>query len=286
MRDLSEPRTAKWPFLAGDALLLSTAYVIYYQAKLPMGHWEILFAVVCVATGAFLAAWPFVLDYRALVKLAESQSLTTAVAQLKNLEAIAGQIAGATAQWQTVQETAGKTVGGAREIADRMTAEVAGFTEFLQRANDTEKTTLRLEVEKLKRVENDWLQVLIRTLDHVYALHQGGLRSGQPNLIEQLNHFQHACRDAARRIGLTPLEAQADEPFDPKKHQAFEGDGKMPPDPLVVETIATGYNFQGRMLRPILVRVRAATVEPESAPLDPALETPPNEPGQLPLPTE
>ena len=64
---------------------------------------------------------------------------------------------------------------------------------------DVDLRKVRLEVEKLRRAEGEWLQVLVRVLDHVYALHLGALRSGQPNLIEQLSNFQNACRDAARR---------------------------------------------------------------------------------------
>jgi hypothetical protein len=57
------------------------------------------------------------------------------------------------------------------------------------------KNHLRLEIEKLRRGEGEWLQVMVRVLDHVQALHLAGQRSGQRNLIEQLTHFQNSCRD-------------------------------------------------------------------------------------------
>jgi len=79
------------------------------------------------------------------------------------------------------------------------------------------EATLRLEVEKLRRVESEWLQVAVRMLDHVYALHQGACRSGQPHLIEQVGSFQNACRDAARRVGVTPFTANEGEPFDAQR---------------------------------------------------------------------
>jgi len=68
------------------------------------------------------------------------------VEQIHGLEQIAGQISGATAQWQTIQEQSAKTAGAAREISERMTAEAAAFGEFLQKANDGEKANLRLEI--------------------------------------------------------------------------------------------------------------------------------------------
>jgi len=220
------------------------------------------------------------------MKLAEAGALTTVVAQLRDLESIAGQISGATGKWQEAQEQADKTAKVARDIAERMTAEVKAFTEFLQRANDTERATLRLEVEKLRRGENEWLQVLVRILDHVYALNQGALLSGQPTLIEQLRRFQDACRDAARRVGLTPFTASEAEPFDPQRHQLVEPAAKPPAGATVTETIATGYTFQGKMLRPALVRLRdpGTTLPPGEAAGTAAL--PEGEQSQLPLEPE
>jgi molecular chaperone GrpE (heat shock protein) len=250
------PKLAKWPFFVGDGLLLGTAYFICYQSKFSLGHWEMCFVVLCVVGGAVLGVAPFLLEYDALVKVAEAGALNTVVSQLRNLEGIAGQISGATGRWQEAQEQADRTAASAREIADRMTAEVKAFTEFMQRANDSERSTLRLEVDKLRRGESEWLQVLVRLLDHVFALHQGASRSGQPKLAEQVGNFQNACRDAARRIGLTPFTANEAEPFDAQRHQLVEENATPPADAVISETVATGYTFQGRLLRPALVRLR------------------------------
>ena len=284
MGEQLEAKLSKWPFFAGDALLVGTGYFIYSQSHLPMGPWQIAFVVLCVAGGAVLGILPFLLEYRLLLKLAEVNALAGAAAQLQNLEAIAAQIGGATGRWQNVQEEAEKTAAAAKTVAQGMAAELEGFQEFMQRANDSEKANLRLETEKLRRAESDWLQALVRVLDHVYALHVGALRSGQPNLIAQVGSFQSACRDAARRVGLAPFAAQADEPFDAQRHQWCEGKDKPPAVATVTETIATGYTFQGRLLRPALVRLsnhlpeqsaRETAVKAEAAPQD--------EQSQLPL---
>jgi hypothetical protein len=68
------------------------------------------------------------------------------------------------------------------EIAERMTAEAKGFAEFMQKANDSEKAHLRLEVDKLRRAEAEWLQIMTHVFDHVYALYAAAAKSGQPNL--------------------------------------------------------------------------------------------------------
>jgi molecular chaperone GrpE (heat shock protein) len=258
MRDQTVLSLPKFPFYAGDLVLLGAAWFVYSQSHLPMGPWQLGFVVLCVAGGAWLAVLPFLLEYRVLLKLAEARAVTTLDEQMKNLEALASQVTGATARWQTVEEQAEKTSAGAKAIADRMGAEVQAFTQFMEQVNSSEKAALRLEVEKLRRAENEWLQVLVRMLDHVYALHVGAVRSGQPTLIEQLGNFQNACRDAARRVGLTPFSPAPAEAFDPQRHQLVDGNGTPPTAGTVVETVATGYTFQGRLLRPALVRLDGA----------------------------
>jgi molecular chaperone GrpE (heat shock protein) len=282
MHEQNGPRLAKWPFFAGDVLLLGAAYFIYYQSKLPMVPWQIAFVLVCVAGGACLAIMPFLLEYRVAAKLAETRELAGVVSQIRNLEAVAAQISGATNRWHNVQEEADKTAAAAKAIADLMAAEVQAFTEFMQRANDGEKATLRLEVEKSRRAENDWLQVLVRMLDHVYALNQGALRSGQPNLIQQMGAFQNACRDAARRVGLMPVVAVEAEPFNAQRHELVDGNGHSPTEGIVAETVAAGYTFQGRLLRPALVRLRDGQAS-ATPPATPAPAAPKDRQNCLPL---
>ena len=255
MQEPAKLRLTKWPFLAGDAMLLALAAFFCLHTGQPLQAWEISLAAICVAAGAALGITPYVLQHRATVRLAEAGALTTVVSQIENLEGIGAQITGATSHWQEVQQSADATAAAARAIAERMAAEVKGFTELMTQLNDREKASLKLEVEKARRAETDWLQVLVRVLDHVYALHLGAVRSSQPALIEQVGNFQNACREAARRIGLTPFTVAASEPFDGQRHQLPDDQVKPAPDATVAETIAAGYTFQGRLLRPALVRL-------------------------------
>jgi molecular chaperone GrpE (heat shock protein) len=256
MRDQAEPKLSKWPFFLGDVLLLGVAVFISVQGRMLPGVWQAGFLIMCVAGGAGLGILPFVLEYRVLAKVAETEALGTIVSQIQNIETVAARISEATGQWQNIHGEAEKIAASAKGIAERMGAEVRAFSEFMQKINDGEKATLRLEVEKMQRGESDWLQVSIRMLDHVYALNLGAMRSGQPKLIAQLSNFQNACRDAARRVGLTPFAAEPAEPFDVKRHQLLEGEKAPSVGAIIAETLATGYTFQGRMLRPALVRLK------------------------------
>lgn len=261
MHEAPEWKIPKWPFLAGNVVLIAVAAGVIYQAAHPISDLQIGIATGCVALGALLGCLPFILDYRATKKLIEVNAVTTVVAQLHDLKTYSAQIAAATDQWARVQETTrgntDKTVAAAAEIAERMSTEIQEFNEFQVKLNDTEKGALRLEVEKLRRTEGEWLQVVARILDHIFALHSAAVRSGQPELAEQIGSFQNACRNAARRVGVTLFSAAPEEKFDAQKFRAH-GVENPAADAVIAETLSPGMSFQGRVLRPALVRLQSA----------------------------
>lgn len=256
------PRLNKWPFFIADGLMLAVAgYIALHPSTEP---WWMLFLLGAVSLAAWISVMPFLAQHRADVKFAEAASLTTAVEQIANLRSFTNQISFATAQWQVVQDEAYKTVGTAKQIAERMAVEAKAFSDFMQKASDSEKVHLRLEVEKLRRTESEWLQVLVMMLDHVYALSLAGRRSGQQNIIQQLAVFQNACRDSARRVGLVAFEAQTNEPFNPQMHQLLNSDAPIPKTARVAQTLASGYMFQGQLIRNAVISLQ---VEEPATPL-------------------
>ena len=256
MNERRLPSMTKWPYYVADVVLFGLATWIIYHFPHPLTFWPASLMVSCVAGAAVFGVWPHRMEYMTAVQFAEADGLADAVKEIRNLQTVAEQIRLATGQWQGVQEHSAKTVAAAKEVSERIAAEAQAFAEFMQKANDSEKATLRLEVEKLRRGEGQWLQVQVLLLDHVFALHQAGARSGQPNLEAQLGRFQEACRDVVRRVGLTPFEAGPDEPFDAEKHQIPEGQPQPEPDARIAQTLAAGYTFQGQLVRRSLVALR------------------------------
>ncbi|MGA2279243.1 MAG: nucleotide exchange factor GrpE [Verrucomicrobiota bacterium] len=272
MNDATNWKVPKWPFLLGDALLMVFGYFFVLHSPLPIRHWEI--AAGCVAIGAILGVIPFILDYRATGRALEVNALGAVAEKIQNLEKLAAQISSATNQWASVQESvqgnSDKTVGATKEIADRMAEEIRLFSEFMKKTNDSEKATLRLEVEKLRRGELEWLQVLVHILDHVFVLHTAAMRSGDVKFAAPITTFQNACRDLAHRLGLTSFAAEPGEPFDAERHQVAGSKETPPAGAVVAETIGSGYTFQGRLLRPALVRLRDGKAPAETQPQKPA----------------
>jgi molecular chaperone GrpE (heat shock protein) len=278
MNKASEWKVPKWPLLAAGVILLAFAWWLVDRAKHPISTSEVGCATATVALGALLACLPFILEYRATSKLIELNALGEVVEKIQDLKQFSTQVTNATDQWARVQEAtqgqADKTVAASREIVERITIEVKEFAEFQKKMNDAEKSTLRLEVEKLRRIEGDWLQVVVRILDHIFALHTAATRSGQPELAGEIAQFQNACRDAARRVGLITFVAEPDELFDAKRHRAH-GTEAPGPNAVAAETLAPGLTLQGRLIRPALVSLKdktqdsqpetTVTAEPEPA---------------------
>jgi molecular chaperone GrpE (heat shock protein) len=258
MNDVTNWKVPKWPFFLADALLFGFAYYFVLHAPHSIHYWEI--AAACVVFGAVLSLIPFYLDYRAMAKALEINALGAVTEKIQKLDTISAQINAVTNRWETIQETlqaeAEKTSTAAKQIADQMAAEGRQFTESMQKMNDNEKVALRLEVEKLHRGETEWLQVLVRILDHVFALHTAAIRTGDPKFAEPITNFQNACRDIAHRIGLTPFVAEPDEPFNAERHQVAAANSTPPENAVVAETVGTGFTFQGQFLRAAIVRLR------------------------------
>jgi len=269
MTDRTVPTLTKWPFWIADLALVILAWWIAARQAHPLSAIPLSLVVATVAGAACLGVTPFLMEYRAMIKFAEANQLTSVVAQIEELKGVGDQVRLATSQWQSVQEHSLKTTAAAKEIMERMVAEAKAFADFMQKANDSEKSHLRLEVDKLRRGEGEWLQVMVRTLDHVYALTLAGARSGQPALREQLGKFQFACYDVARRVGLAPIEARAGDTFNAQSHQLPNPQEVTPPNAVVAETLATGYSYQGQMLRLPVVSVTTPVTEAPVEPQEP-----------------
>jgi len=244
-----------WPFFAADALFVGLAVLLLQQGHTPLLWWEALLLIICVAAAAVCCLLPFLRRNQDEQSLAQARLLTDALHQIQNIDRVAAQIVGATNLWREFQEHTGEITASTKSLAGSIAAESKAFSEFLQRANDGEKAHLRLEVDKLRRAETEWLYVVIHILDHVSALSLAARRSGQPGLIEQIGQFHQSCRDAARRIGLAPMAGREGDAFDPKLHQLR--DKSAPEENAVVgETLAPGYTFQGQLVRRVVVALK------------------------------
>ncbi|MDX1951205.1 MAG: hypothetical protein SFY81_03425 [Verrucomicrobiota bacterium] len=254
-----QPKIKKWPFYLADLVLVAITGYLFYLMVPPRNAWEASVcgvALVVAGVGAYLSIKPYLVEHQSATDLARDAKLASAMEQLERLEEVANRIGNATVNWQGVHEASNKTIAAAKEIAERMNAEGRDFMQFLENANNQEKQHLRLEIEKMRRGEGEWLQVCVRILDHVFALYVAAVRSGQPALMTQIGQFQNACRDATRRMGLNTFAPQPGELLDLKNHQPNTKDGQAPAEARIAETLALGFTYQGQLIRKSLVSIR------------------------------
>jgi molecular chaperone GrpE (heat shock protein) len=267
------PKLRKWPFYLADLILSGIAAYVLTRLGFFQNSTHVVLAVGCLlaaAWGAWISIMPWLTEYRTRAVIAESSNLRGTLEQIQGLEKVGELIRQSNAQWQGVQDASNRSVSAAREIAEKMKVETEEFMKFIENAHDQERAGLRLEVDKLRKMEGDWIKVTVQILDHIFALFRAAERSGQEPLIQQLGQFQAACRDVARRIGLTPFLPAIGEKYDPRGHQLPNPPPVVDEEATIAEVLATGFTYQGQLLRRSLVVLKEPSEPaPELAPPEP-----------------
>jgi len=115
------------------------------------------------------------------------------------------------------------------------------------------KQAIRRETEAIDRGTDGLVAALLPVLDS-FELAVAHFDDGTDPLVRKGVELVYAeLVGVLEKAGLERIEANG-QPFDPNEHDAVlqeEGDG----NPVVVETMRTGYRLKGRVLRPAMVKV-------------------------------
>ena len=109
------------------------------------------------------------------------------------------------------------------------------------------KRVARDEVEQRERAAAVLAEKLLVVLDACDAAIGHGATDVEP--------IAKMLLELLEREGLVRL-APADEPFDPNHHEAVMHEPGEGGESLVIETLRTGYEWKGRVLRPAMVKVK------------------------------
>jgi molecular chaperone GrpE (heat shock protein) len=256
MTNLPESSPPSLPFVIGDVVLIGFAAAVVAMSGKPLAvsHWFIVLAAL--VAGAFLSCWPYVLRHRAASRLTEADSVSNAVAALRELEPLARRVEETTARWQEAQDAADRTTAAARDIAAGMAAEQEKFAASIQQGHETERRLVAVELDKLRRSQQESIEVVIALLDNVMALHGAAVRSGQQKVIEQLTRFRGVSMELVRRLGLVALIPAPGEAFDPERHVLAEGQPTGETGASIDGVLAAGFTHQGVLLRKPLVALK------------------------------
>ncbi len=148
----------------------------------------------------------------------------------------------------------GQTTGDAAPDLDAVVAERDAYLEDLQRVTaeftNFRRQTMRRNTELVAQAASRLARELLVVLDACEAAVAQG--------VEGIEALQSQLLGVLSAEGLTVL-GTVDEPFDPGFHEAVmseESTGDGQDAPTVSEVLRTGYAWNGRVLRPAMVKVR------------------------------
>ena len=148
----------------------------------------------------------------------------------------------------------GRTAGGTEFDLAAVVAERDAYLEDLQRVTaeftNFRRQTMKRNTELVAQAASRLARELLVVLDACEAAVGQG--------VEGIEALQSQLLGVLSAEGLTVL-GSVDEPFDPGFHEAVmsEESGDDGPDaPVVSEVLRTGYAWNGRVLRPAMVKVR------------------------------
>jgi chemotaxis protein histidine kinase CheA len=144
------PRQSKLIYLAIDAGLLVTAFIIVFFAKNPYAPLPFVSAVLCVVLAAVVGLVPFLTDYAADSAEYVQAERGRVADQVQRLHAAGESLVRAAAQIKAVEEAVHKTAHAAENLPYRMQEKLAEFNEALATKDTDEREALERELDELR----------------------------------------------------------------------------------------------------------------------------------------
>jgi len=146
------------------------------------------------------------------------------------------------------------------EYAADVTRERDELLETLRRVQadfeNFRKRTLREQTERIERATEQLISQLLPVLDSFeLALENAGDGPETEKLRKGVELVFTELVGTLEKGGLRRIEADGS-PFDPTEHEAvMQIEGQIEGEPVVAETVRTGYRLKDRVLRPAMVKV-------------------------------
>jgi hypothetical protein len=155
------PKLNPWPFLAGDVVLLASAYLIANQARAPLSGASLIVVGGFVALGAVLGVVPFLVNYtrRQELALAERQSEIAALAQ--STATSAEQLSIAAAGLNSIAEISTKNLKAAESLPHKLQEKINDFKTQLNEVAVIENESLAQEINTLRSSETERLEAAL-----------------------------------------------------------------------------------------------------------------------------
>jgi hypothetical protein len=152
------PRQSKLVYLAIDAGLLLTAFIIVFSAKNPYAPLPFVTAVLCVVLAAIIGFVPFLLEFIVDQREIVATERAKVVEQAQRLHTATESLARAASQIKAVEEAVHKAATNAENLPYRMQEKLAEFNEALATKDNEEREVLERELEELRAANSNNLK--------------------------------------------------------------------------------------------------------------------------------
>jgi chemotaxis protein histidine kinase CheA len=214
------PRQSKLLYLAIDAGLLITAFIIVFFAEDPYAPLPFVCAVLCVVLAAIIGLVPFLIDYAADSAEYVQAERGRVAEQVQRLHAAGESLARAAAQIKAVEEAVHKTAHAAENLPYRMQEKLAEFNEALAAKDNDDREALERELEELRAANSSNLKTAAEKITKattewtaLEAAHRKSLDAAQDATAKLTDRLHAALAQLDTRIaGLNKAAASAPSP--------------------------------------------------------------------------
>lgn len=192
------PPLKLWPFLAGDAILVASAFLIANNAQLPFSALQSCAIAGCVALGAVLAVIPFVLNHtrKQDIALADRQREISALAQ--TTASSAEQISIAAASLHTLADHTARALKLGEALPHKLQEKINDFKTQLNEVAVTENEALSQEINTLRTSETERLETALAGVRKIATELSGLEASTQKHLKELSDTLARFTADAGK----------------------------------------------------------------------------------------
>lgn len=243
----------KAPFVVTDLVLILTAIGILTFTQHPLSGSAVWSITLLVFSGAWIAVTPWMMEQRSKTKLAELEGLKGVEESIQKMNSFSDGVNSALLSLSNVQEIAQASAQRAAEAEEKIAQYGLDFEERFSKAANYEKSALQLEIDKLKRIEKDWVSSASGMLDHILALASAGIHSGKPEIAEQMKRFRAACLEIASHAGIQPYMPAPTDLYDPEKHAVPPHAPAPAAAARIARVLAPGFLYQGVMTRKAMI---------------------------------
>ncbi|MBC8040027.1 MAG: hypothetical protein H7Y06_05750 [Opitutaceae bacterium] len=253
------PKLPKFPFIAGDLVLIATAIYIANRSDSPLGTAALIAITACVVLGAALATIPFLADYarRTDAELTDRQNQIAALARTtsdsaEQLSIVASGLNGIAESSKHNLAALEKLPAQLKERIDGVTQQLAGSAVAAHSSVKEDVARLEAAAEKIARTLAK-LETAAKSKADALSASETELAATLARASAQLNAFVATATTAATRLAELPAPAPAFAPITPPP----------PPEPvpLTVEPIAP--HIAVPPAEPIALATPEPTPEPE-----------------------